>query len=602
MPTPAHPSSPRPALTACDSLRPAVILVLVVLAARIIYLLALCPYDLVEDEAHYWLWSRFPDWSYYSKGPGVAWVIWLATRILGDAEWAVRLPAAFAGAVGALAAAGLARDVCAAAWSRRAAHDSAHWASPSRVALMTAAVFTLVPALQMTGFLMTIDGPYLACWAVAAWAAWRAFECSSRRAWIVLGAAFAAGFLFKYTMLLLLPGLLHYAWVRRARLSLAPRAAPWIIAGLLIAALGLLPVLIWNAQQGWPTVRHLLGHLGVQGGDVPVSSGPGFFQRWKPWWSLELIGQQVGMIGPALIIAVIAAVKSWRRFRLSTPGAPADPRLPGRAFLACAAAPILLFYLAVSLVTEPEGNWPLGAYVTLIPLGAWWMADMLAVRRDAVSRGLRPPAGSRGWWHATLAYGLIAAPFLHRADLAAAAVNRLNQTQTFRAAFTALAGREPRPIIPGRLIGGKAMAAHVRRLLDQLHAQTGLTPFVLSEHYGRASQLSYYLRSPGGRPAPDILSAMSQTGGRKSQFDIWPHTSLDRPDLRARPAVVLSSDWDHLLHIWQSMFDHVDLLPTGKLDGEHRPDRVAYLAFGYRGLPRANNPGPPAPADTDPHP
>ena len=57
---------------------------------RAVYLRWLCPYDLVEDEAHYWLWSRFLDWSYYSKGPGVAWVIWLATRILG-AVMALRL-------------------------------------------------------------------------------------------------------------------------------------------------------------------------------------------------------------------------------------------------------------------------------------------------------------------------------------------------------------------------------------------------------------------------------------------------------------------------------------------------------------------------------
>ncbi|MFZ4647236.1 MAG: hypothetical protein ACOYNP_15905, partial [Gemmataceae bacterium] len=45
---------------------------------RIIYLLWFCPYDLAQDEAHYWDWSRNLDWSYYSKGPLVAWLIALS--------------------------------------------------------------------------------------------------------------------------------------------------------------------------------------------------------------------------------------------------------------------------------------------------------------------------------------------------------------------------------------------------------------------------------------------------------------------------------------------------------------------------------------------
>ncbi|MEO1718576.1 MAG: hypothetical protein AAFR76_15900, partial [Planctomycetota bacterium] len=53
-------------------------------------LLFLSPYALVEDEAHYWEWALRLDWSYYSKGPGVAWSIWLATSLLGNAEGVIR--------------------------------------------------------------------------------------------------------------------------------------------------------------------------------------------------------------------------------------------------------------------------------------------------------------------------------------------------------------------------------------------------------------------------------------------------------------------------------------------------------------------------------
>ena len=37
--------------------------------------------DLAPAEAHYWEWSRRLDWSYYSKGPMVAYLIAVTTRL-----------------------------------------------------------------------------------------------------------------------------------------------------------------------------------------------------------------------------------------------------------------------------------------------------------------------------------------------------------------------------------------------------------------------------------------------------------------------------------------------------------------------------------------
>src|SRR5438093_10343641 len=74
---------------------------------RIAYLAADCPLDLSPDEAHYWDWSRHLDWSYYSKGPLVAWLIRLSCELFGG--WsvaltgtemlAVRLPAVLCGSL-----------------------------------------------------------------------------------------------------------------------------------------------------------------------------------------------------------------------------------------------------------------------------------------------------------------------------------------------------------------------------------------------------------------------------------------------------------------------------------------------------------------------
>src|SRR5829696_8336631 len=73
--------------------RPAALLILGWVALNLVYLGWFCPLDLSPDEAHYWHWSRHLDWSYYSKGPLVAWLIRGSCELFGTSAFAVRLPA-----------------------------------------------------------------------------------------------------------------------------------------------------------------------------------------------------------------------------------------------------------------------------------------------------------------------------------------------------------------------------------------------------------------------------------------------------------------------------------------------------------------------------
>src|SRR5438067_594844 len=80
-------------------------LIIAATAARLLYLIYYCPLDLAPDEAHYWDWSRHLDWSYYSKGPLVAYLIragcvlagsW-SEQLTSSGALAVRLPAVVCG-------------------------------------------------------------------------------------------------------------------------------------------------------------------------------------------------------------------------------------------------------------------------------------------------------------------------------------------------------------------------------------------------------------------------------------------------------------------------------------------------------------------------
>ena len=327
-----------------------------ILAGRLLWLAFVSPLTLSEDEAHYWLWSQHPGWSYYSKGPGVAWLIAASTAVFGDTQFAVRAPAAVATAVGTIGAAAMAR-----------------WAGADRVTAFAAALlYACVPALALAGVLMTIDAPYAACWMWAAAFAARAIRSGSRGAWLGLGTAVAIGFLFKYTILLILPGVLLALWAtRRERAALRVGT---IAASGAVASLGLLPVVLWNADHDWATVRHLLGHLHAPGGDT--SAG----RDWSFWWPLEFV---------ALQIAVCS--RSWPSCarRGMTRTAPRSASVwPSRCQSSLSTRPCRF-----SPASRPTGPWPARPRSARSPPWAW-SGRSATTMRSAACAGAWPSSGA----------------------------------------------------------------------------------------------------------------------------------------------------------------------------------------------------------------
>lgn len=512
------------------------------LVARLLWLAFRSPLTLSEDEAHYWLWSRHPDWSYYSKGPGVAWLIRASTDLIAQTEMGVRAPAAVATAIGTIGAAAAVR-----------------WASPDRVtAFVSALLYACVPALALAGVLMTIDAPYAACWMWAGAFALRALTRGSTGAWLGLGCAVGVGFLFKYTILLIIPGVALGAWATRAdRPPLRPAA---IGAAGAIASLGLLPVALWNAAHDWPTVRHLLGHLNIAGGDTRTAA------PWSPLWPLEYALLQLPVCGGVLALAALALLHTRRDkpgpdpVRAEHDRASQDRAGQERTMVRASVAislPIFLFYFAVSFFTRVEANWAVAGAATLCPAGA--VAAVRAVRRRATL--------GRVCWGLAFFGGVLA-------TLAPGAGPRL--------AGLPLVG----DLVPAdRVTGMRAHAADAARHLDALRDATGLEPFVITDHYGRASLLAFYLPATDpARPQTDILCASVPLGGRPSQFDLWPDTDLNNPQTRrrlaGRPALIISPPTD----AWLRAFETVT--PIGPLDAEPKPGtRTAYLATGFRGFP-----------------
>lgn len=555
---------------------------------RTLYLAWFSPYGLAEDEAFYSLWSQHPAWSYNTKGPGIAWAMFASTSVFGHSAFGVRMVAVLACAIGALATAALCRDL------------TASVAHKARAAFLGAAIYNLIPAAQALGLLATIDGPYLACWALAALGAWWSLTARRASGPLLLALGLGLGFLFKYTILLLLPGVLVLllAALRRPSTSTStslPRPLAFLASAALFA-LFLAPVFIWNAQHDWATVKHLLGHLGLAP-DLsrlpapPPTPGTATPTTFPLKYTFELLGTQLATVGPLTVAAFFA----WRARRQLTTLHAAAP-----AFCLALAAPILLFYLAVSFNSSVEGNWPLAGWLAFIPLViALWQsaqpAGTTSANTDAATptspprvslATLAPPHGTlRFFFNAIAIYGLVAGLAMLRLDL-------------LRAALEPSIPPLARAIPIGRLIGADAMTAHVLRLAGEHHASNPArpAPFILCQHYGRGSQLEFALRS-GSVPIPPVLLAagftptvyisQSRMGGRQVQHDFWPGHSLDQPALLGKDAIIIADSPDPAL--WRPFFDSVTPInqPDPTLDGGLRGTRFGLIGRGFKGFPPA---------------
>ncbi len=493
-------------------------LILGVTLARLLYLACFCPYTLVEDEAWYWLWSRSLELSYASKGPGVAWLIRFSTLLLGDSEFGVRAPSALCSGLAALALARLCVDIT----------------GNPRSGFSAAACFFLAPLFQVMGLLMTIDSPFMFFWALSMLLAWRGVVRGSSPALAMLGLAIGAGFLFKYTILLLIPGLVWFTLARRR--SLPRPSLPAMLAAVVLVLAGLAPVLIWNSQHSWPTLRHLIDHLRPA---TNASPSP-----YSPLWTLEYLGVQLVIAGPVVLLAFIQVRDQKSEMAGWKPAPPTRENHTslGNFFLITCALPLLVFYLAVSFRTPTQGNWAAAAHLSTIALAALALPRLL-------------DRGRRHLWRAVLVVGVVVALASLRLDLLA---------RVF-------------PAIPAhRFTGARDLAAAARARLDDLRAHTGLDPFILTDHYGPASLLEYSTHTKA-YCASALLPA-----GRRTQFDEWAHTDLvHAQNLLGRPALLVGDQPD----LWRSLFDRVEPLPPLH-ESLTRKGRSAFLGFGFRGVAR----------------
>ena len=370
----AAPLSPSPPGWA-GRLTPFRVAVAGVLAITLVRLVVLftTPLELYPDEAQYWLWSRHLSFGYFSKPPMVAWLIALTTGVGGNAEPWVRLsaPLLHAGAALALQRAGA-----------RIYNE--------RTGLWAAAVYALMPAVQLSSTVVATDAPLLfflslALWSYATVATARSPREADRAA-LAFATCLAVGCLAKYAAAYGVAGaLLHAAWApgMRARWT-ARRLATAVSLGLLIVA----PNLIWNASHHFQTLQHTAANAdwraaGAEGRPANLAD-----HLLDPRGLFGFLLAQTGVFGPVFFVTLVGGLV-WGLRRARAKAAPDADRL-----LISFIAPPLGLVLAQAVISRANANWAAPAYVPAAVLAAAWLIRW--GRRDVLVAGLALQAALAG--------------------------------------------------------------------------------------------------------------------------------------------------------------------------------------------------------------
>ncbi|MFC3653886.1 ArnT family glycosyltransferase [Dyella humi] len=182
------------------------------------------------DEAFYWQESRHPAWGYSDLPPATAWLIWLGESVAGHGLLGMRWPFLLLGS---------ALPWLLVLFGRRAFDARTGW--------QAGLLCLCLPLAGSLGVMAMPDVPLTTAGALAMFALLRAMDENRLRDWLLLGVALAFCWMSHYrAAMFMLAALLLFVLTPSGRTQWR-RPGLWL--AMVVAALGLLPLVISNWQQ-----------------------------------------------------------------------------------------------------------------------------------------------------------------------------------------------------------------------------------------------------------------------------------------------------------------------------------------------------------------
>ncbi|MBI5049871.1 MAG: glycosyltransferase family 39 protein [Nitrospirae bacterium] len=488
------------------------------------------PLDLSPDEAHCWEWSRRLDLSYYSKGPMIAYLIAFSTWLMGDKVFAIRFLAPVLLALSSVLTYKLAKDI----------------SDDEKTAATAGLLLQITPLFAAYGILMTIDSPFIFFWTLTLYLFWKAVNTqesapppyppprggregggtpnSKLQTWLLFGITVGLGLLTKYSMAFFYTcAFLFFIFSKEHRFWLK-RKEPYIAIILSLAVFS--PVIIWNAMQGWVTLKHTAGQAHVSEG-IKLSIKDFF----------EFLGSQTGIITPLLFFAVIyGALKAYKSRSLFT--------VHCSLFLFCFWAPMLGFFVLKSLQAKVQANWATPAYIT-----AFIASSAYFLKRDAIKKG------TKIFLSLALIMAFIVTVFSHYPEV----LNLPVKTDP-----------------TSRIKGWKELGQETGKIYKSMAQARNV--FVFSDSYQVSSELAFYMP---GKPKTYCVNL----GRRMNQYDIW--GGFDNL-IGSNAIFVIIGNGDFPQELIGAFDSYEKQKLTVERNGRVLRDYSIFKCYGFKGMPSRN--------------
>ncbi|MEA5001199.1 MAG: glycosyltransferase family 39 protein [Endomicrobiaceae bacterium] len=281
------------------------------------------------DEAHYWVYSKFLDLSYYDHPPMIGYIVKIFTDIFGVNEFAVRFP-----------------SVIIFIFTSWLFFLSAKKLFNEKTAFVGAVLLNILPVFSFLGAVVTIpDSPLSLFWMLSFYLFINIIETSNKNYWYLLGLATGFAFLSKYTAVMIFPSVFlfllcskqHRLWFSKKELYIS----------VIIAFICFIPVILWNIENNWASFGFQLQHG---------------FGKAVPKFSFTLfgrsVGAQAGYVSPLLFVFYCYALFLCLKDALFNKNKDA-------LFIASFSFPVLFLFNSVATFNEILPHWPAMGYLTL---------------------------------------------------------------------------------------------------------------------------------------------------------------------------------------------------------------------------------------------
>lgn len=279
------------------------------------------------DEAHYWVYTKFLDLSYYDHPPVIGYIVKIFTDIFGINTFGVRFS-----------------SVVIFILTSWIFFISARKLFSEKTAFTAVILLNILPVFSFLGAVITIpDSPLSLFWILTFYLFIKLIETSQKKYWYFLGFSIGLALLSKYTAVMLFPSIIvfllfsknHRFWFARKELYIS----------VLISFICFIPVILWNIENNWASFGFQLQH--GFGKTLPQISPTLFFRS---------IGAQAGFVSPLLFGFYVFAL-----YRCAKEGFIKKDKYS--LFVASFSLPVLLFFTSIATFNEILPHWPAMGYL-----------------------------------------------------------------------------------------------------------------------------------------------------------------------------------------------------------------------------------------------